>query len=44
MDYEAPSITEVGSIADLTQGALANSSGDGASWRGPAPKPKDFTS
>jgi hypothetical protein len=33
--YEAPTITRVGSVADLTQGGTPDSLGDGASFRGP---------
>ena len=34
--YEAPTVTVVGSIADLTQGAIPGNTGDGRSGRGPA--------
>jgi hypothetical protein len=33
--YEAPTITRVGSIADLTQGGNPDNLGDGAAFRGP---------
>lgn len=39
MDYETPSITTVGSISEVTQGASADNLGDGASFRGPVPPP-----
>ena len=37
--YEAPTITRVGSVADLTQGGTPDSLGDGQSFRGPAITP-----
>jgi hypothetical protein len=34
--YEAPTITRVGSVADLTQGGTPDIFGDGQSFRGPS--------
>lgn len=37
--YEAPSISRIGSIQEITQGGDPDALGDGSSFRGPADDP-----